>query len=71
MTDIDSGQIYEVLNGKTLYYRRNNKVFEEVDVKQKIILCATGTCVSEKLLYRNKCEIGYPLPDKTEVVEKG
>ena len=71
MTDQDNGKFFEVINGEPLYYRRNNKIFEEVDVKQKTILTATGACDSEKLLYRNKCEIGYPLPDGTDVIEKG
>lgn len=71
LTDRDTGQHYEVINGKPQYYRKNNKIFEEVDVNQKTISRATGTCVSEKLLYRNKCEIGYPLPEGTDIVEKG
>ena len=71
LTDQDNGQLYEVVNGETLYYRKNGKVYEEVDVKQKMILTETGACSSEKLLYRNKCEIGYPLPDGTDIVEKG
>lgn len=71
LTDQDNGQLYELINGETLYYCKNNKVYEEVDVKQKTILTATGACASEKLLYRNKCEIGYPLPEGTDIVEKG
>ena len=71
LTDQNNGQFYEVVNGEPLYCRRNNKVFEEVDIKQRTILTATKACVSEKLLYRNKCEIGYPLPDGTDVIEKG
>lgn len=71
LTDQDNRQLYEVVNGEPLYYCKNNKVYEEVDVKQKTILTATGDCASEKLLYRNKCEIGYLLPDGTNVIEKG
>lgn len=71
LTDRDTGQFYEVVDGKPLYYRKNGKVFEEVDVNQRTISSATGTCVSAKLLYRNKCEIGYPLPEGTEIIEKG
>lgn len=70
-TDQDTGQFYEVVNGDPLYYRKNDKVYEEVDVNQKTISAATGACASEKLLYRNKCEIGYSLPEGTEVMEKG
>ncbi|MDD4565345.1 MAG: VanW family protein [Eubacteriales bacterium] len=71
LTDQDNGKFYEVVNGESLYYRKNNKVFEEVDVKQKTIQIANGDYISEKLLYQNKCEIGYPLPEGTNVVEKG
>ncbi|MEA4919827.1 MAG: glycopeptide resistance accessory protein VanW [Clostridiaceae bacterium] len=71
LTDSDTGKFYEVSNGKKMYYRQNGKVFEEVDVNQKTISRATGTCLCEKLLYRNKCEIGYPLPDETKIAEKG
>ena len=71
LTDRDTGQFYEVVNGQPLYYRKNNKVFEEVDVIQKMISEKTGACVSSKLLYRNKCEIGYPLPNGTEVIKRG
>lgn len=71
LTDRDTGRFYEVVNGKPLYYRKNGKVFEEVDVNQRTISSATGECVSAKLFYRNKCEIGYPLPEGTEIIEKG
>ncbi len=71
LTDQDNGQFYKVVNGELSYYRKNNKGYEEVDVKQKTILKATGDCASEKLLYRNKCEIGYPLPDGTDLAQKG
>lgn len=71
LTDQNNGQFYEVINGKPLYYRKNDKIYEEVDVKQRTILTTTGDCISEKLLYRNKCEIGYPLPEGTAITQKG
>jgi len=52
-------------------YITGKPAFEKVDVNQKTISRATGTCVSEKLLYQNKCEIGYPLSDGTKIAEKG
>ncbi|MPN43049.1 Vancomycin B-type resistance protein VanW [bioreactor metagenome] len=70
-TDKDTGYAYEVTNGQPLYYRRSGKIFEEVDVIQTVISTPSGECVSSKRLYRNKCEIGYQLPDGTEIVEKG
>ncbi len=71
LTDQDNEQIYEVINGEALYYCKNDKIYEEVDVKQKTILKATGACAYEKILYRNKCEIGYSLPEGTDIVEEG
>lgn len=71
LTDQNNGQFYEIINGKPLYYRKNDKIYEEVDVKQRTILTTTGDCISEKLLYRNKCEIGYPLPEGTAIAQKG
>ncbi|MPN09417.1 Vancomycin B-type resistance protein VanW [bioreactor metagenome] len=71
LTDRDNGQFYEVVNGEPMYYRKDDRVYEEVDVKQRTILTATGDCTFEKLLYRNKCEIGYPLPDGTDIAQKG
>lgn len=70
-TDKDTEHVYEVTNGQPLYYRKNGKVFEEVDINQTVIPTASGECISSKCLYRNKCEIGYQLPDGTEIVEKG
>ncbi|GAB6108335.1 glycopeptide resistance accessory protein VanW [Fusibacter bizertensis] len=70
-TDKDTGQFFEVVNGTPTYYRAHGMIFEEIDVKQKTINSTTGTCISEKLLYRNKCEIGYSLPIGTKIVEKG
>lgn len=67
LTDRDIGYIYEAVNNKPLYYSINDKIFEEVDLVRKTISKTTGKCVSEKLLYRNKCEIGYPLPAETEI----
>lgn len=70
LTDRDAGLLYEVVNGKPLYRRRNGKIYEEVDVRRNTILKATGERVSSKLLYRNRCEIRYPLPAGTEILEE-
>ncbi|MEA4932322.1 hypothetical protein SDC9_185987 [bioreactor metagenome] len=41
LTDRDTNKFYEVVNGQPLYYRKNNKVFEEVAVIQKRFLKKT------------------------------
>ena len=57
---------YRITNGKPLYYQKNGKTFEEVDIIQEHISLTDGKCISSKLLYRNCCEIGYQLPDNVE-----
>ena len=71
LTDLSPRQQYEVVNGAPQYTRENHKVYEEVDVLQRSVSLATGACLREKLLYRNKCEIGYQLPLDTVIEEKG
>ena len=70
-TDRDMGVRYEIANGEILYYRLQGRVYEETDILQRQISKATGDCVATCTLYRNKCEIGYPLPEHTPVLEKG
>lgn len=61
---------WHVENGETVYYRKEDKVFEEVDVIQKKVSLRSGEVQEEKLLYRNKCEIGYPLPEEMLTEER-
>ena len=51
------------------YYKKENEIFEEVDVVQSVVLVPEGECISSEVLYRNRCKIGYPLPDGLEVRE--
>lgn len=67
LTDNDTGLVFKVTNGPLFYYRKDGKVFEEVDVIQDAFLAASGINTSTKLLYRNHCEIGYQLPGDTEI----
>ncbi|WP_312091947.1 glycopeptide resistance accessory protein VanW [Aminipila sp.] len=67
----DDGIKYQVKNEEVFYYRKHGAVFEEVDVIQKKISKRTDDCIATKTLYRNKCEIGYTLPESTPIVEKG
>ncbi len=67
----DLGKTYQVVNGRPLYSREEFSVWEEVDVMQYVLDNSGGQCVANKLLYRNRCIIGYPLPAGTPIVEKG
>lgn len=61
---------WQVENGDTAYYRKEGKVFEEVDVLQKKVSLQTGAVQEEKIMYRNRCEIGYPLAEELIGSEK-
>lgn len=67
----DKGRIYRAAGDNTRYIREEDGVYEEVD----IVRYAVDTCTEQRLsgqkLYRNRCKIGYPLPDGTNVIVKG
>ena len=67
----DLGLTYEAINENLVYYRQNGRVYEGVDVVQRVIDTSSGICVSTRRMYRNQCEIGYQLPAGTAVQEKG
>lgn len=62
LTDLDSAAVYEVVNGELAYLRGGDGIFEEADVVRREISRETGACAGEKVLYRNRCRIGYELP---------
>ena len=70
-TDQELGLRYEAVNENLVYTRQSGAVYEEVDVVQRAMDSATGICVSTRNMYRNRCEIGYRLPDGTVIQEKG
>lgn len=71
LTTTNNDVSYQVVNGRPEYYRKDGSIYEVVDVFQNIISNKSGDWSSSKLLYRNQCKIGYPLPEGTRIVEKG
>lgn len=69
--DRETGVEYRVGNRDLRYCRQNGSVYEEVDVLQRMLSRATGELLGERLLYRNRCRIGYPLPAGVVVSEQG
>lgn len=69
-TNTPQTEAIEITNGKPLYCRQGGKIFEEVDILQNITSLPDGKCISSKLLYRNRCEIGYDLPADIEVINR-
>ncbi len=69
LTDIEPTMDRRITNGEALYYRENGRIFEEVDVIQNLVDRQSNSCVSSRVLYRNRCEIGYQLPAETVIKE--
>ena len=69
-TECDPHKTWKVINKDLIYYRTQGKIYEEVDVVQQVF-DDHGFLLSEKTAYRNRCQIGYTLPDNTTVIEKG
>ena len=66
----DEGCVYQATNGLAQYVREKGKVFEEVDIFRTVVPSESGAQLSRVLLYRNRCKIGYPLPEETCIEEK-
>jgi len=62
--------IYEI-DGKDLsYFRKNDTVYQIISVYRREIGVDKGNVLSENLLYKNSCAIGYELPDGTLITEE-
>ncbi len=62
--------LYSVGNGPVSYHRRQGGIWEEVDVIQTLTDRESGQVQRDRLLYRNVCRIGYPLPEDTPIIEE-
>jgi vancomycin resistance protein VanW len=69
-SDKDMGCHYEIKNGELIYYRKNNMIYEQVDIWKNRISNTTNQNMNSALVYQNVCEIGYPLPDHIKVIHK-
>lgn len=60
----------KVINGPVTYYREGNRIYEEVDVIRNTLSWVSGKCLSTEVLYCNRCEIGYQLPEDIRLIER-
>ncbi len=61
---------YEITNRDKLYMRQDNRIYEQVSVCRRCIDYKSGEIHPEQLLYTDQFEIGYPLPEQTELISK-
>ncbi len=69
-TDKKPEFVWQVENGKILYRREQDAVWEEAEVLQRRLSCQNGEATAYRMLYKNRCRIGYALPEGMPVVER-
>jgi vancomycin resistance protein VanW len=62
--------IHEIEGKDLTYFRKDGKVYQEISIYRQKIDIATRQLLSERLLYRNLCAIGYPLPNDVLIIEE-
>ena len=60
---------YEIVNHDKSFFEKSGKIFERVTVYRKKEDVITGQVISEDLLYTDRCEVGYPLPEGTAITK--
>ena len=68
--DVRPGADIRVSNENLVYRQEKGGIFEEVDVVQTCMERETGKLLFARKLYRNRCRIGYPLPEHTVMLEE-
>lgn len=66
----DPGRIWRVAEENLRYCREAGEVYEQVDIVRLVLDGATGRCLERRLLYQNRCRIGYELPPGTPIEER-
>ena len=69
LADRDEGLRYGVIARNLRYTRREDGIYETVTVCRTIRRASDGQQTEERPLYRNRCRIGYALPEWTEITE--
>lgn len=69
-TDEKTDSFLEIRNGPENYLRKNGAIFEAVDILRLERNVVTGEVVQEEVVYKNRCEIGYQLPEDIVIQEE-
>ncbi len=60
--------LYEIEGRDLTYYRERGGIYQEIAIVRSERDARTGALIAEKPLYRNRCRVGYPLPEGTPVL---
>jgi vancomycin resistance protein VanW len=67
LTDENLPYVYEIVGRDLRYFRREGNIFEENSIYRQQLATADRKMLSEELLYKNLCQIGYELPEGTPI----
>ena len=70
LTDETKPCRYEITNRDKLFFKQGTKIYEQVSVWRQCIDYASGQIQPGQLLYTDVFEIGYPLPEETEMMAR-
>lgn len=70
LTDRAMPYRYEVVNRDKQFFKQDSKIYEQVSVCRQCIDYTAGEVHPEELLYTDVFEIGYPLPEETDIISK-
>lgn len=70
LADRDTGLRYKAVNQFLRYVQEEDGIYEGVTVCQLVLNAEDGQCIKTRLLYRNRCRIGYDLPEDTVIVDR-
>ena len=60
--DKPASEEYEIYNTDVSYYKKNNRIYQTAVVHRRTRNLNTDS-FSSRVLYKNVCEIGYPIPE--------
>lgn len=68
-TDKPMPVVHDIEGRDLAYFRKNGRVYQAISIYRREIAAGTRRVLSETLLYKNLCEIRYPLADAVEIAE--
>lgn len=61
--------VHEIEGKGLTYYRKDEKVYQQIAIYRREIAARTQEVLSETHLYTNVCVIGYQLPEQTAILD--
>lgn len=60
---------YEIQGRNLMYFQRDEKIYQAIDIFRCEVAADTGAVMSETLLYKNLCVIDYPISEEISIID--